>query len=123
MTTNVLICITFYPYGHQMKQLFLKEVKIVMKCDQMTFVRTFFYEKPSLDCDKMTGLWPNDCTIFTFYYILFIITLNLTILYKKVVELDDNFRLWWNDFSWPNDCKIFTFNILNPQGHQIKQLL
>ena len=89
---------------------------------QITFVRTCFDDKPSLDFDEMTGLWPNgwvvtkwlvfdemaglwpnDCIIFVFYYIFLVFTSNLTTFVKKVFELDVLFKLLWNYSFWPDD--------------------
>ena len=42
----------------------------------------------SLDGDEMTVLWPNDCIIMSYYYIVSIKISNVTTFVKEVVWLD-----------------------------------
>ena len=38
-----------------------------MTLNETTFVTEVYNWKPGLDCDEITGLWPNDCIKFKFY--------------------------------------------------------
>ena len=51
-----------------------------------------------LDCDEMTVMWPNDCIILSFYYILSMRIWNVRPFVKEVFWLDAWYRLWWSDW-------------------------
>ena len=66
----------------------------------------------SLDCDGMTVLWPNDCIIMSYYYILSIIISNVITFVKEVFWLDVLFRFDEMTVLWPNDCIIMSYNYI-----------
>ena len=55
---------------------------------EQLLLKNFFDSMCSLDCDEMTVLWPNDCIILSFSYILSIIVSNVLTSVKEVFWLD-----------------------------------
>ena len=64
---------------------------------------------PGLDCDKITVLWPNDCVILSFYYILSVKISYVTTFVKEVFWLNALFRLDKITVLWPNEYIILSF--------------
>ena len=72
MTAKYLLCITFNPY--------------IRTTNVTTFVKEVFWLDTGLDCDEMSGLWPNHCKVFIFYYISFIRESKITTFGKEVFD-------------------------------------
>ena len=63
----------------------------------------------SLDCDEMTVLWPNDCIILSFYYILFIWISNVTSFEKEVSDWMRSLDCDEITVLQPNDCITISY--------------
>ena len=63
----------------------------------------------SLDCDKITVLWPNDCIVLSFCHILFIWISNLTIVVKEVFDWMYGLDCDQMTVLRSNDCIILSF--------------